>query len=698
MKPIDESAFLPIDHLPIEIRSIIFSNLAPEQVASIIRINKKIYKMFNGNDPKDKEFKNLFWKNKVEKHFPHLYRKIEQTKDIDWHKKFWESYNSEYDSLKPAIRKLFSLVKEHDLASLKQKLKIKDLDEWDKNRVTLLEWIQQENMQALLDHIYELKCKQYDENSRHIIKMNTDSKSRTRLHWAILCRQPIDEINFLIDLSRLQSGSLYNKIANGTNALHLAAIDGRKDIVEALIEKRPYLLDTRSKAGATALMFAVENNHLDVIQALINQGADISISLEKKTKYHDRFNVREGDNPFFAAIRQGHTEIIRILLESGADVHMRTGSISPIHLAAAYSHIDMIELLIKHGASVDYRSDSGATALLYAVENNHQAVVDVLLNHHADMSIPLLYRSNYHDQFNVTRGDNPLFAAIKLGRKEMVRTLLDKGALVNIQNGRGDTPLHIAVRNDRMEIAEMLIEKGAAVDGQTRWTDTALHLAARKSDAVMTKMLIEKGANINLRTFHAFTFDGYDTVGSVGETAFMIAIENNHREVVDVFLKHHQNNDVTLHGNNGNQLNIQEENESSDDIIKTEHHCNNKNNENLDTMNEAETAKRDELMKQLKVYLSSQVGRMKLGDANSKYGKLSAILNYIKENENLSLIELKNKIKNIREITKEHTDTGIIGFFKFTYFRNPTSYNAFKEKFNNNNELTHTEYNRQLKK
>lgn len=58
-------------------------------------------------------------------------------------------------------------------------------------------------------------------------------------------------------------------------------------------------------------------------------------------------------------------------------------------------------------------------------------------------------------------GETPLLSAVDGGQLEVVRMLLERGALVNKRGKDGVTPLHSAAGFGRLELAKVLIAKGA---------------------------------------------------------------------------------------------------------------------------------------------------------------------------------------------------------------------------------------------
>jgi hypothetical protein len=72
-------------------------------------------------------------------------------------------------------------------------------------------------------------------------------------------------------------------------------------------------------------------------------------------------------------------------------------------------------------------------------------------------------------------GEAPLHLALRMGRLEVARMLIERGAGVSVQNEDGQGPLHLASRVGGLEIAHMLIKRSASVSAQNRDGQTAFH-------------------------------------------------------------------------------------------------------------------------------------------------------------------------------------------------------------------------------
>lgn len=97
----------------------------------------------------------------------------------------------------------------------------------------------------------------------------------------------------------------------------------------------------------------------------------------------------------------------------------------------------------------------------------------------------------------------PLHSACELGRTEIVKSLLDKGADVNARSFHQLTPLIFAAEAENLEIVRLLISQGAEVNAQSdKKTNTrsALHVAAQIESPSIILALLLNGAEPKLVT------------------------------------------------------------------------------------------------------------------------------------------------------------------------------------------------------
>jgi tetratricopeptide (TPR) repeat protein len=94
----------------------------------------------------------------------------------------------------------------------------------------------------------------------------------------------------------------------------------------------------------------------------------------------------------------------------------------------------------------------------------------------------------------IAKDFTPLELAVLGGRKDVVESLIAKGADINAKNKDGSTPLYTAVSNNRTEMAELLIAKGADINAKDESGKTSLHNADIEGHKDVADLLKKHGA------------------------------------------------------------------------------------------------------------------------------------------------------------------------------------------------------------
>lgn len=99
-----------------------------------------------------------------------------------------------------------------------------------------------------------------------------------------------------------------------------------------------------------------------------------------------------GLTPFHAAARQNNVQIIQLLINNGAEVDIQSqtktdGGQTALHIAAALGNRQAVDRLLRNGADPNIRADDGDTALHNAVINNDLSIVRRLINGGADTEL-----------------------------------------------------------------------------------------------------------------------------------------------------------------------------------------------------------------------------------------------------------------------------------------------------------------------
>ena len=90
-------------------------------------------------------------------------------------------------------------------------------------------------------------------------------------------------------------------------------------------------------------------------------------------------------------------------------------------------------------------------------------------------------------------GGNCLFTAIRAGKVDTVRHLIEKGCDVNIQDKEGQHSLFCAVLMKNIDIVKLLVEKGSKVNLCDKKGESVVTVSERIREKAITEYLISKG-------------------------------------------------------------------------------------------------------------------------------------------------------------------------------------------------------------
>ncbi len=102
-------------------------------------------------------------------------------------------------------------------------------------------------------------------------------------------------------------------------------------------------------------------------------------------------------------------------------------------------------------------------------------------------------------------GWTALTAAAERGHMNIVKLLLQNGAIVDRKNSQDWTALLLATKNGDENIVELLLENGADPSKKDKYGDNALFYAARRGDIGIAGLLLEKGADVEQKNKSGIT-------------------------------------------------------------------------------------------------------------------------------------------------------------------------------------------------
>uniref|UniRef100_A0ACD5X2M0 Uncharacterized protein n=1 Tax=Avena sativa TaxID=4498 RepID=A0ACD5X2M0_AVESA len=300
---------------------------------------------------------------------------------------------------------------------------------------------------------------------------------------------------------------------SGNTLLDLAVGLGRADIVQVLLE---YGADAdKPSRGRTPLEIAAASGECLIAELLLANGASPA-----------------GSDALHVAAAAGHNDVLKLLLGKPASASPRSSASSasfsgsftsidaagrdgknPLRLAAEGGRRDAVKALLAAGARADARCGTdGGTALHAAARRGDEAVARLILTHGTagtasvrDAKGKTAYETAAEEGHNGRIMDflglgEAILAAARKGEARAVRRAADGGASVEGRDAHGWTPLMRAAFKGRADTVRDLIERGADVEATDAEGYTALHCAAEAGRADVVDILLKNGANARATT------------------------------------------------------------------------------------------------------------------------------------------------------------------------------------------------------
>ena len=407
-----------------------------------------------------------------------------------------------------ALQSLQRSVVQHNMAALQQFVaEFNDLNTADDDGMTLMHYAALEGFFPAAELLLNLGAS----------PNQTDKRGRL----------PVDYAKFggHVETQQLLLGIAHPRV----NLFTAAALNAQRALARVLAEP-DININARTAEGKTALHLSAELGSLYTTQRLIEAGANIFAKDD------------DGNMPLNLAIDAGHAAIVSLLLEAvnvnekehkgwtalnwaildGKQARVREllakgakvgeGCQNAIEVCLLLEDMEMFDI-VRTAGGIDAASSRGDTALMGVSRRGDEAIVDVLLAHHANVNVsdnrhgytPLRLAGEYNhlsivkkliaqganlDKLDVL-GDSAVLRASLRGNKQIVQTLLDAGADPNITGAGGMTPLMWAVFWNEKETAQALLAGGADASILNSSGVSALEWAAQRGDAEMVQLVLD---------------------------------------------------------------------------------------------------------------------------------------------------------------------------------------------------------------
>ena len=300
-----------------------------------------------------------------------------------------------------------------------------------------------------------------------------DKNGGSVLMWAI-CNCDLDIVKFLIKngADYKKNGYIFNEEINKikyyySTPLSVASGEGKIDIIKYLIEDCKADINEKDnfERGYSALHSAVVTDELPAIKYLIENGADVNIK------------DKDGNTPLSMKIIHPRKDIrtMKFLCLMGADLSIKNkegktaynlaenwyDEITPffsnphldIFLIYSFGFDDLvIKEINKNKELISFKNSNQELLLHLASSDFRDSLAFYLINAGADVKSPDI------------EGCTPLFNAVKSGRIELAKLMIDKNGNVNIPDRNNITPFMIMNWQNCSELLNYISKKGIQGD------------------------------------------------------------------------------------------------------------------------------------------------------------------------------------------------------------------------------------------
>lgn len=192
-----------------------------------------------------------------------------------------------------------------------------------------------------------------------------------------------------------------------------------------------------------SILQIVEEGNLDELKIYIENGGDVNAKCEDKSLLH--FAIDNCQN--------NYVEVIEYLINNGADINSHQSSMkeTPLHRICARikPKIDIAQLLLDKGTDVNAENISGKTPIFYCNFSYSVELLNLLLKYGADV--------NHTDKYNNTILHDDYLNCNTETFEEFLKVLISRDFNINLPNNVGHTPLYLC-RNKHVE--NVLIKYG----------------------------------------------------------------------------------------------------------------------------------------------------------------------------------------------------------------------------------------------
>ena len=226
------------------------------------------------------------------------------------------------------------------------------------------------------------------------------------------------------------------------------------------------MVDNQS-CNTDSLLENASNGEIKNIEACYKSGADVQVS------------DKDAISIYTIAMANGHVELAKRLQEIQlANWEKNDALLEAQYLydAIEYNNVPMVMKFIEGGFDIEAKHINGVAPIVYAVFNDSNDVIELLLNQGVDVHFEFDFR--------------PLICiASMFNQLETVNLLIGHGANASAHDGTGVTALMFAARDGYIDVIKILQTNGADESAVDIRGDTALQMAEANGHTEAVKLL-----------------------------------------------------------------------------------------------------------------------------------------------------------------------------------------------------------------
>ena len=278
-----------------------------------------------------------------------------------------------------------------------------------------------------------------------------------------------------------------------------AVVNGDMEWLLNHLRRKPQIVYTVNAEKRTALHLACMSNSLSIIELLLQHGSAVNAS------------DAAGQTPLHLC---SNADVMELLCKSGGSTGTRDNhGYSPLYVHTLHSRDDLVKCLIANNADTTVKDPVGQRTVLHcAAEVRSYSIMLLLLSLSCEDSFLNAQDIKGDTALHIILQDVKEVESLKnipkkkqgLLIQKCLMLLLNRGAVVNVQNNKGDSPLHYVCANRNLHstsvtapLVQILLDMSGDPNAFNSDGCTPLMVAAAHGDWEVCELLVGAGGDLN---------------------------------------------------------------------------------------------------------------------------------------------------------------------------------------------------------